>query len=121
MRDRVPREEPWETMRTYEDPIGRIAGFPMDGKWNAWVTQQGAVWVDRSNRVYLISEMSERYAFNILRFLWENHFEDLGDPRKNPLVIALVGRIEKQWLNYRLQVEMQRGFGGVLMLEAGRV
>jgi hypothetical protein len=88
--------DPWSTGGT-EHPIGRIAGKPAPGKWNAWVVEQGSVWVDSNNNVYLIKDISHRYAFNVLRFLFMQHREDLGDPYSNPLVKALVARLRRGW------------------------
>ncbi len=79
------------------ESIGRIAGDPMLGKWNRWIVKQGTVWVDRYNKVYLIDDMSMRYAFNVLRFLFRNHRNDIGDPYQNPLVKALVARLQRGW------------------------
>lgn len=98
-------EGPWGTEGfTEEIPIGKIAGSPHVGKWNSWVCQQGAVWVDRVNRVYLIDEMSTKYAFNVLRFLFKTHPADINNPYANPLVRALVARLRRGWDNDDMQV-----------------
>lgn len=80
-----------------EIAIGWIAGDPDPNKWNFWVTQQDSVWVDRDNKVFLIDDMSPRYAFNVLKFLFRVHRADIGNPFANPLVRALVMRLDKEY------------------------
>ena len=89
--------DPWNTTSGgSEHSIGHIAGSPRAGKWNAWVMEQGAVWVDRNNKVFLISNISSVYAFNILRFLWRTQ-RIPEDPRQNPLIMALFRRLRNGW------------------------
>lgn len=87
----------WEDATTRsETPIGEIAGSPKPGRWNKWVTQQGEVWVDRDNNVFKISQMSQQYAFNALRFTFMNHpWDILPNWRTNPLVLALYERLSE--------------------------
>jgi hypothetical protein len=85
--------DPWNTTSGgSEHSIGHIAGSPRAGKWNAWVMEQDSVWIDIDNNVFLIDDISSRYAFNILRFLWRNGRVN-GPPYENPLIMALFRRL----------------------------
>lgn len=97
----MPIDKKWEDLFTaiglYGDKrqwsADSVIGYISQDGWQNWVTEQGAVWIDKHGSVHLIERMEKEYALNVIQFLYDSKRAYIGDPVKSPLIQALRDRV----------------------------
>lgn len=88
-------------MRTKPKVLATLADA---GVWHPEILDQKDFWVDGLGRVLVVDSIPGRYALNILKFVWREHYDDI--PNRSPLAPVLRKIVQRDLGLYPAEIKL---------------